>query len=485
MLGMTSETSATHIGTAALRTLEELPGPRGVPLLGNLLELDPTEWHVALERWAHRYGPMVVYRVGTRPFLLISDPELARTVFRSRPDTFRRLSSLTTIIEEILGPFVFTAEGDAWRGLRSLVVETLSTSHQRSFFPTLRRAALRLQEHWGRFADAGCEVDVQADLMRFAVDCTTSLAFGIDMNTIQGESLGLGAKLERIFPAIMRRLTSPFPYWRWVSLPEDRRLNLALREVRVELDTWIEGARTRLSSRPDGARNFLEAMLLARDERGRPYSDDVIAANALGMLVAGEDTTANSISWAVHHLCERGDLLARLREEADAALGEGLVAGSPEQVNLLTFAGAVASEALRVRPVAAWHSYEASVDTVLDGVIVPRATPVVIVTRPTLARGCPAEAEGVEVFDPERWLGPEASSARRADFAFGDGPRICPGRSLAFLEMRLALSMLAGSFEVERAGDADRVRETTRFTMVPDGLRVRLRRRRSGAGAAT
>jgi cytochrome P450 len=216
-------------------------------------------------------------------------------------------------------------------------------------------------------------------------------------------------------------------------------------------------------------------MLVARDEHGRPYSDEVIMANAIGMLVAGEDTTANSISWAIHHLCDRPDLMARLQGEADAVLDGQEVAETPSQVEELNCAGAIASEALRTRPVVAWHSYEANVDSVLGDVRLPRGTPVIIVSRPTLHQACPAES--VAAFAPDRWLGSDASSARKADFAFGDGPRICPGRSLAFLEMRLALSMLARSFDIERVGRADGVKEVSRFTMVPEGLRVRLRRR--------
>ena len=72
-------------------------------------------------------------------------------------------------------------------------------------------------------ADRGEDVDVQAHLMRFTVDCTASLAFGIDVNTVEGEDFLLGTKIEHIFPAIMRRMASPLPYWRWMSLPVDRR----------------------------------------------------------------------------------------------------------------------------------------------------------------------------------------------------------------------------------------------------------------------
>jgi cytochrome P450 len=400
-------------------------------------------------------------------------------VFRARPATYRRLSSLTAIVEEIVGPFVFAAEGESWRRLRRLSTEALSSSHQRWFFPTLRRAALRLRQLWARDAACATDVDVQADLMRFAVDCTTSLAFGMDVNTLERKDLGLAAKIEQIFPAIMRRLVSPLPYWRWVSLPADRRLDRALAELRLELTGWIEQARVRLAgaerSDANQPRNFLEAMLLARDEQGQAFSNDVIVANALGMLVAGEDTTANSISWAIHYLCDRPDVMARLQREAEAVLGDARVAESTAQVDELRYAGAVASEALRVRPVAAWHSYEANVDTVLADVFLPAGTPVVIVSRPTSCRAC--SHENALVFEPERWLNPGPAGARNADFAFGDGPRICPGRSLAFVEMRLALSMLARSFNLERVGESDGVRERSRFTMVPDGLKVRLRLR--------
>jgi cytochrome P450 len=318
---------------------------------------------------------------------------------------------------------------------------------------------------------------VQADLMRFTVDCTTALAFGLDLNVVRGEHSRLNAKVEQIFPAIMRRLVSPIPYWRWISLPVDRRLTHAVTELRIELTSWIERTREVLAAvngpTHRGPNNFLEAMLLARDEHGRPYADDVIVANALGMLLAGEDTTANTVAWAIHHLCERPDVLERLGAEADAVLGNDDVAQSPEQIRQLEYAGAVASEALRLRPVAAWHSYEARVNTVLGDVRVPAGTPVIIVSRPTLER---VHAAGhCSGFDPDRWLGPDA--ARAADFAFGDGPRICPGRSLAFLEMRLALSMLGRNFELERTGAPEGVREASRFTMVPEGLAVRLRHR--------
>src|SRR5574341_2231955 len=91
---------------------------------------------------------------------------------------------------------------------------------------------------------------------------------------------------------------------------------------------------------------------------------------------------------------------------------------------------------------------------------------------------------GAEMFDPSRWLsGPSASSAKRVSMPFGAGPRLCPGRYLALLEMKMAMAMLLKGFEIERVATSDggEARENLAFTMAPVGLKLNLRPRTSGA----
>ena len=141
--------------------------------------------------------------------------------------------------------------------------------------------------------------------MRFTVDVTTSLVFSTDMNTLEGGDNVLQRHLSHVFPALARRLLAPFPYWRYVRLPADRALDRALVEIRSLQDRLVAETRSRLSERPDqgDARDFLEAMLLARDEEGQPFPDETIHGNMLTMLLAGEDTTAQSLSWVAHYFC--------------------------------------------------------------------------------------------------------------------------------------------------------------------------------------
>jgi cytochrome P450 len=136
----------------------------------------------------------------------------------------------------------------------------------------------------------------------------------------------------------------------------------------------------------------------------------------------------------------------------------------------------VASETLRLRPVAGFHSFEALADTTIGDVRVPRGTPVQIIARPAAARA--NECDEPERFEPGRWL-PDAPRAapRLGQFAFGLGVRSCPGRVFGLLEMRVVLSMLAHNFRLERVGEAAAVREVTNFTILPRGVRIRLHRR--------
>ncbi len=447
------------------RRLAELPGPRRLPWLGNSLELSPEHLHATLEGWSRRHGPMCVYYLGRQPVLLVSDPALAKALHKARTGSVRRMSRLDSVFEEIVGRGLFTAEGDEWRRQRQLWMQSLSPRHVRRFLPTIEEIVERLRRHW--LASAGRPLDVRRDLVNFTLDVTATLAFGFPVNTLAGRDGELGLSL--IFPAIARRMLSPVPYWRWLSTRRDRALDRAMKRLRGRLKHTIESVKVRPG--PEGAETFLEALIHARTEDGQPYSDEVLIANAVTMLLGGQDTAASSLAWALHVLADQPQLVEAVRRETERAAGSPAAAATDGSHFPMTLA--LANEVLRTWPVVAWFSLEAAEDLVVGDTFVPKGTPIHISTRATLERssadGCPLQ------FDPGRYLEPARErEARKHDLAFGSGPRACPGRSLALLEMRLVLSMLCQSFDIARVGDRAAVRELNQLTMIPDGLRVRL-----------
>jgi cytochrome P450/nitrite reductase/ring-hydroxylating ferredoxin subunit len=479
--------AATAIGAG--RTVGSLPGPRGLPLLGAPAALDLDRLHLTLERWAARFGSVYRVALGPTTVVAISDPALIQPALRERPGAFRRLGNVEPVFRELGIDGVFSAEGAAWRPWRRLTMEALSPRHLRAFYPTLRAVAERLHRRWVAEAAGGLPVDVVEDFKRFTVDLTTQLAFGRDLDTLEAGDDVLQRRLEQVFPGVNRRLFAAVPLWRLLKLPAERRLEAAVAEVLELLRGLLREARARLEAEPGRAarpETFLEAMIMARDEAGRPYREDEILGNAIQILLGGEDTTALTLSWAVHELCDHPEAAAALQAEADRVLGGALAPTDLEAVARLEVAGAVASETMRLRPVAPLLLFQANEDVKLGDLLLPRGQTIALLMR--LPAVDAAHFADPGDFRPERWLhlpapGPHDPSA---NLPFGSGPRLCPGRSLALLELRVALATLARGFDVERIGRRADVEERFAFTMGPRGLRVRLRtRQREGLGAAS
>ena len=464
---------------AKVRRISDLPGPRGLPLLGNSLSLDPNRLHLVLERWASEYGPAYLVRLGRLPIVVVSDPEVTQPLFRERPDTYRRVSVVEAVFEEMRIHGLFSAEGPAWRPQRRLAMEALSQRNLRAFYPMLARTAERLHARWSRAALQGRVLDLNDELKRFTVDVTTQLVLGHDINTIErADDDVIQRDLEQVFPALNRRINAVFPYWRYVKLPADYRLDRALASLKEWLDGRIREARERLDADPSRAEqpgNFIESMLVSRDESGQPFSNEALFANAMTMLLAGEDTTAYTLSWAVHHMCEEPGPRAALRAEADRVLGQDRVPATMEKVDELTYAAAAANEAMRLRNIAPLMFFEPLREVMVGDVAVSPGVGIVALMRvPTSDERRFTDAQA---FRPERWITPPPAHDASVHRPFGSGPRMCPGRTLALVEMRIVLATLYKAFDVERVGRAADVEERTSFTMTPVGVRVRLRPR--------
>ncbi len=113
------------------------------------------------------------------------------------------------------------------------------------------------------------------------------------------------------------------------------------------------------------------------------------------------------------------------------------------------------------------------------GYQIPRGTVIMLLTRQIAVDE--AQFGNADTFDPDRWLTlddeRQCPHDTSAFIPFGTGPRFCPGRNLALLEIRTALAMLCRNFDVELADSSRPVREKLAFTMMPDDLIVRFRRR--------
>ncbi|GAB2863094.1 cytochrome P450 [Pseudoduganella ginsengisoli] len=462
-----------------VRTLADLPGPKGIPLLGNALQLDPVRIHTILEDWVKQYGPALTIRLGPKQVFVTSDMSLMHTVLHERPHRYRRFSPIESVLSEMGGNGVFSAEGDAWLPQRKLIMHALASNHFRTFFPSMHAITQRLLNQWQRAARNGDTIDMCRDLTRYTVDTTTTLAFGVDPNTLEQSGGAIQDHMAYIFPTILSRVNAPFPWWRYVKLPRDRQFDHALSEVQHYVAGLITGARARRAAHPgEPPHNLLEAMLAAGEETGSPMSDDAIFANTFTVLMAGEDTTAFSLAWAMYCLCKNPHIQERMHDAARQVFGDAPLCPTFDDVRKLDYFDGVAHEAMRLKPIAPLLFFEPLVDVVLGGVALPAGTPIFFVLRPAMQD--PHRFGQPDAFLPERWAaGHEHVQPHDAHgfLQFGGGPRVCPGRHLASVEQRLVLSMLARHFTMEFAGNPDDIKEESAFTMRPSSMPVRLKLR--------
>ena len=326
---------------------------------------------------------MFTIGLGPKRIFVCSDPDLLQTVFRERPDRYRRFSPIESVFKEMKANGVFSIEGEAWRPQRRLVMEALAPKHFRSFFPILQEITERLRKKWEHSAKTDQVIDMAQDLVRFTVDATTALAFGEDPNTIDESGDVIQEHLAEIFPMIMKRINAPMPLWRYFKLPSDRKFERSLRVVHNHVNSLIERSRIRMREQPrDSPRNLLEAMLAAANLPDSSISDEVIAANVMTLLLAGEDTTAHSLSWSVYFISQDKGLQSRLHVASTDAFGPSQLCPTFEDVKKLDLFEFVAQETSRFKPVVPIDCLEPVIDVVLGDVSLPSGTPLFFLLRP-------------------------------------------------------------------------------------------------------
>lgn len=469
--------------TTALRRIDDLPGPRGAPLIGNLLQIEAPRMHQQLEQWCREFGPFFKLQLGRRRLLIVGDHAAVAAILRDRPEGFKRTNRLAAVAREMgLRPGLFGAEGEDWRRQRRMVMASFDPAHVRSYFPSLQTVAERLGRRWLAATRRGDAIDLQADLMRYTVDTIAGLAFGAEVNTLESDGDVIQQHLDKIFPALVKRMLAPLPTWRLMPTQADRELKRGVQAVNEAVARFIAQARSRLDTDPElraHPRNLLEAMLAAADQPGSGITDLQVAGNVFTMLLAGEDTTANTIAWMIDLLWRHPAALQRAADEVHRVVGDSALP-TFEQLAQLDYVEACAHETMRLKPVAPILALQAERDTQVGDVQVPSGTVLINLMRRDSVSD--SHLPRAAAFEPERWLadgpaGAMAASAKRTSMPFGAGPRMCPGRYLALLEMKMAMAQLLNRFDIAGVDtpDGEPAREQLAFTMTPIGLRMRLR----------
>ena len=362
-------------------------------------------------------------------------------------------------VRNLGGDSLFVLPNKPWVPRKRALQPVFTRQNVRGFGGHMSRAAQIVVDEWG----AGAEVDLDVECRRVTMRSLGRSVLGLDLDD-RADAISEPMHIASGYTA--DRALRPVRAPRWLPTPARARARTAVATMRRVTSEILQACRA------DPARDapLVQALLAARDpETGSAISDEDICNDLLIFMLAGHDTTATALSYALWALGHHHDMQDRVAAEA-AAIGDRAL--TPDDVGSLGYAVQVLREALRLCPPAAGVARKAERDIAVDGYRV-EAGSLILVGIYALHRD-PELWPRPEVFDPDRF-GPEASKGRdRWNFLpFAGGARSCIGEHFAMLEITLALATIARSVRI-RSLDADFAVDVPFTTVAKGPIRARI-----------
>ncbi len=447
----------------------ELPGPRGKPLLGTVGPFLGKDLLRPFRDLVAAYGPLFQVRL---PFghrlVMVAHPEAVEHVLRSGRDNYVK-GSVYDGTRILLGNGLVTSEGELWRRQRELANPAFRPAKLQQYLAVMADCTQDLAAAW-QLADHAEPVDLQREMAHLTMTIVGRTLFGLDLSR---QSERAAAAFGSALAAIGRRGPGSLQVPLWLPTPGNLRFQHTLHELDAMVFEVIERFRAGQAQNADST--LLGAYLESRSPvTGLGMGDRQLRDEVITLYLAGHETTASLLSWALYLLGRYPEIQTRVRAEVDALTSDGVP--SLEQLKGLQYTSQVINEVLRLYPPAWTIARNALADDTLMGYRVPGGA--IVMISPYFAHRQEEFWPEPLRFDPDRFA-PAAVAARHpfAYFPFSLGPRSCIGMQFSLYEARLVLATLLRRFEVDSTG-GDEVGTCAAGTLRPAGaLKVRLKSR--------
>ena len=433
------------------------PGPSGYPLLGvlPLLLRDPLS---VLQEAVEKYGDVVCLGTAPRRVYLVNHPALIQHVLQEYPDRYAKGRSVDRI-RPLLGEGLTTSDGALWQRQRRLLAPLFHPHAINNLAPLIVRTTGNHLDRWRSRTNADGPLELMNEMLNLARAIILKMLFGSRPET---EMAALHQAAASAIEHTERHV------WRLSLLPHrlsftfDRNLQRSLAALDALLHARIKARREKDTGKGD----MLGALLEMRDpETGKTLEQKQLRDELVTLLVAGHTTAAAALCW-IWILLDQHPLV---RKEVEREL-EGLPdreALSFDDMEKSGFLRVVVDEALRLYPPTWVTARTALVDDVIGGYRIPAGA--IVLLCPWLLHRDQRFWSQPEMFLPERFR--DAPAEQRPPFSyfpFGGGPRGCPGRSLALLEIRLILALALSRCRLELLPDQN-LTPHARITLRPAG----------------
>uniref|UniRef100_A0A6V2CV31 Cytochrome P450 n=1 Tax=Ditylum brightwellii TaxID=49249 RepID=A0A6V2CV31_9STRA len=476
--------SANVLRTNIEQIYGDYPSLDGCPLAeGEITDIADGTMFIGLQRYSNEYGSPYKLCFGPKSFLVISDPVQARHVLKEA-NTMYDKGLLAEILKPIMGKGLIPADPVTWSVRRRAIVPAFHKAwlnHMVGLFGYCNTPLIASLE---KIADGTGKVDMEEKFCSVALDIIGKSVFNYEFGSVTDESPVIKAVYSALVEAEHRSMT-PAPYWDLPFanqvVPRLRKFNSDLRLLNDVLDDLINRAKsTRAVADIEELekRNYdnVEDPSLLRflvDMRGADIDNKQLRDDLMTMLIAGHETTAAVLTWALFELSKNQEIMKKARDEIDRVVGDRTP--TLEDIKEMKYLRLIVAETLRMYPEPPLLIRRCREENVIpkgggreatcirgmdmfislynihrDGRFWPN--PDTFEPERFERKYVNPDIEGWKGYDPEKWKGQLYPNEIASDFAFlpfGGGARKCIGDEFATLEATVTLAMVLRRFEFD------------------------------------
>src|SRR5258708_7488522 len=317
---------------------EQAPGPKG----GNLLLGQIPEYRadsLGYEKYlAKTYGDVVHVRWVNQHAYLISHPDAVKQILVDDADKFDKAKIYRSLLSRFLGNGLLTSDGAFWRRQRKLAQPAFHHKRVQAYAEVMVEYADRMAKEW----QPGTVRDINRDMMRLTLNVVAKTLFNAD---IEKDANRIGDSLTVLLEVTNDAVQSPIQVIPdWIPTKANRKRQAAVRE----LDEIIMGIIDERRKSNEDTGDLLSMLMAEQDDEGNRMTDRQLRDEAVTIVLAGHETTANALAWAWYLLSQHPEVEAKLHAELDSVLGGRLPA--LKDLGQLPYLDMVIKETMRLYP---------------------------------------------------------------------------------------------------------------------------------------
>ncbi|KAG2380928.1 hypothetical protein LR48_Vigan11g136700 [Vigna angularis] len=430
------------------------PGPLSYPIIGNLLQLKQP-YHRTFSQMSQKYGSVFSLWFGSRLVVVVCSQSAVQECFTKNDIVLANRPHFLfgKYISYNNSTILHSSYGDHWRHLRRILsLEVVSATRLNSFYEVRRDEIMRLVQKLAKLSSHQfTKVDLKAMFMETSFNTMMRIVSGkrlfgddCDVNDVEKAKEFKQIIKELVILAGVNNRGDFLPFVRWFDFDN---LEKKLKGIGKRTDAFLQELIEEHRNGKNNGNTMIDHLLAQQKSQPEQYTDQIIKGLSLSLLLAGTDTSALTLEWAMANLLNHPEVIKKAKNEIDTYVGPNRLIEESD-MSKLSYIQCIVYETLRLHPAAPiWSPHLSSEDCIVGKYNLPKDT--IVLVNAWAAHMDPEMWSDPTHFKPERF---ENENEVNRLLSFGLGRRACPGSNLAQRTVGLSIALLLQCFEWKRIG---------------------------------